>query len=131
MVAQWELNCNSAIPIEGEGMDGQFDIAGFYAALDAQRSAKGLNWKEVSAQSGVSASTLTRMSQGRRPDIDGLALLLGWSGLDAANFLPGANTPEPLAQITANLRADRNLSRDSADALEAIIKVAYERLKER
>ena len=112
-------------------MDDRFDIAGFYAALDAQRSAKGLKWKEVSAQSGVSASTLTRMSQGRRPDIDGLALLLGWSGLDAASFLPGASNPEPLAQITANLRADRNLSPESADALEAIIKVAYERLKER
>ena len=74
-------------------MNGGFDIAGFHAALDAQRSSKGLNWKEVSAQSGVSASTLTRMSQGRRPDIDGLALLLAWSGLDASNFLPKANNP--------------------------------------
>ena len=112
-------------------MRGEFDLAGFYAALDAQRTAKGLNWKQVSKQSGVSASTLTRMSQGRRPDIDGLALLLAWSGLDASNFLPGANSPEPLAQITAHLRADRNLKPESAEALEAIIKVAYERFKDR
>ncbi len=112
-------------------MNGGFDIAGFHAALDAQRSSKGLNWKEVSAQSGVSASTLTRMSQGRRPDIDGLALLLAWSGLDASNFLPKANNPEPLAQIAANLRADRNLTPESARALEEIIKVAYERFRER
>lgn len=112
-------------------MRGEFDIVGFHAALDAQRAAKGLNWKEISEQSGVSASTLTRMSQGRRPDIDGLALLLAWSGLDAANFLPEANNPEPLAQISANLRADRNLSPESAKALEDIIKVAYERFRER
>lgn len=112
-------------------MEERFDIVGFHAALDAQRSAKSLNWKEVSEQSGVSASTLTRMSQGRRPDIDGLALLLAWSGLDAANFLPEANNPEPLAQISANLRADRNLSPESAKALEEIIKVAYERFRER
>ena len=112
-------------------MRGEFDLAGFYAALDAQRTAKGLNWKQVSKQSRVSASTLTRMSQGRRPDIDGLALLLAWSGLDASNFLPGANSPEPLAQITAHLRADRNLKPESAEALEAIIKVAYERFKDR
>ena len=112
-------------------MRGEFDLAGFYAALDAQRTAKGLNWKQVSKQSGVSASTLTRMSQGRRPDIDGLALLLAWSGLDASNFVPGANSPEPLAQITAHLRADRNLQPESAEALEAIIKVAYERFKDR
>ena len=112
-------------------MKGEFDITGFHAALDAHRVAKGLNWKEVSEESGVSASTLTRMSQGRRPDIDGLALLLAWSGLDASNFLPEANSPEPLAQITANLRADRNLNPESAKALEEIIKIAYERFKER
>lgn len=112
-------------------MRGEFNIVGFHAALDAQRVAKGLNWKEISEQSGVSASTLTRISQGRRPDIDGLALLLAWSGLDAATFLPEANNPEPLAQISANLRADRNLSPKSAQALEEIIKVAYERFRER
>lgn len=112
-------------------MKREFDIAGFYAALDAQRAAKRLNWKEVSEESGVSASTLTRMSQGRRPDIDGLALLLSWSGLNASDFLPGANSPEPLAEITANLRADRNLKPENAKALEEIIKVAYERFRDR
>jgi hypothetical protein len=71
------------------------------------------------------------MSQGRRPDVDGLALLLAWSGLDASNFLPEANKPEPLAQIAANLRADRNLSAQSARALEEILKVAYEQFKDR
>ena len=112
-------------------MKGEFDIVGFHAALDAQRAAKELTWKEVAEQSGVSASTLTRMSQGRRPDVDGLALLLAWSGLDASNFLPEANKPEPLAQIAANLRADRNLSPQSARALEEILKVAYEQFKDR
>lgn len=112
-------------------MKGEFNIAGFHAALDAQRIARGLNWKDVSEQSGVSASTLTRMSQGRRPDVDGLALLLAWSGLDATDFLPEANRPESLAQITANLRADRNLKPESAKALEEIIKTAYEYFKNR
>ena len=110
-------------------MKGEFNITGFHAALDAQRIARGLNWKDVSEQSGVSASTLTRMSQGRRPDVDGLALLLSWSGLDATDFLPEANRPESLAQITANLRADRNLKPESAKALEDIIKTAYEYFK--
>ena len=108
-----------------------FDVGGFHAALDAQRAAKGLSWKDVAEQSGVSASTLTRMSQGRRPDVDGLALLLVWSGLDTTKFLPQVNSAEPLAQIAANLRADKNLSADSAKALESIIKVAYEQLRER
>ena len=108
-----------------------FDLDGFHAALNAQRAAKGLTWKDVADQSGVSASTLTRMSQGRRPDVDGLALLLAWSGLDALQFVPAANEPEPMAKIAANLRADRNLSDDSAKALEEIIRVAYERFRGR
>ena len=113
-------------------MKGEFDLAGFYAALDAQRVAMGLKWKDVAEQSSVSPSTLTRMSQGRRPDVDGLALLLAWSGLDASRFLPPqSSAPEPLAQVTAHLRADRSLSPESAKALEAIIKVAYERFRDR
>ena len=82
-------------------------------------------------ESGISQSTLTRMSQGKRPDVDGLALLLAWSGLDALQFVPTANEPEPLAKISANLRADRNLSDESARALEEIIRVAYEQFRDR
>lgn len=108
-----------------------FDLGSFHAALNAQRAAKGLTWKDVAEQSGVNASTLTRMSQGKRPDVDGLALLLAWSGLDALQFVPTANEPEPMAKIAANLRADRHLSSDSAKALEDIIRVAYERFRDR
>ena len=109
-----------------------FDIGNFHGALDAQRSAKGLTWKDVAEQSGVSASTLTRMSQGKRPDVDGLALLLAWSGLDVSQFTPPAKeNPEPLAQITAKLRTDQNLTKENAEALESIIKVAYQKLKKR
>ena len=110
----------------------EFDTAGFYAALDSQRTAKRMTWKDVAAESGISASTLTRMSQGRRPDVDGLACLLAWSGLDATDFLKTKpNQPEPLAQITAYLRADRNLNPESAKALEEIIRAAYERFREK
>ena len=37
-------------------MKGEFDIVGFHAALDAQRAAQELTWKQVAEQSGVSAS---------------------------------------------------------------------------
>ena len=108
---------------------GAFDVGAFYSALDSQRVAQGLTWREVSEQSGVSQPTLSRLSQGKRPDVDGLALLLAWSGLDAARFLPGASSPEPLAELTANLRADRNLTPDGAAALEQIIRVAYQQFR--
>ena len=60
---------------------GIFDAEGFFDALDEVRDSKGLTWKEVADESEVSASTLTRMAQGKRPDVDSLAALLKWSGL--------------------------------------------------
>lgn len=112
---------------------GYFDRDGFYAALDAARLAKALNWKQVAAASGVSASTLTRMSQGKRPDVDGLAALAAWSGLDTDDFVRSDLTerpdPEPLAMISTYLRGDKNLKPEAAAALEAVIKVTYEQLR--
>jgi transcriptional regulator with XRE-family HTH domain len=112
-----------------------FDTEGFFAALDAVRQAKGQTWKDVAADSGVSASTLTRMAQGKRPDIDGLAALLKWSGLKAEDYIKGraatTTKPETLAVISKLLRADRRLGKESATALEDIIRVAYKRLVEK
>lgn len=112
---------------------GQFDAEGFYAALDAQRQGRKITWKKVADESGVSASTLTRLAQGKRPDVDSMASLIGWSGLSADSFVTFSeekpNEVEPLAKITAYLRADRNLTPEGATALEAVLKSAYERLR--
>lgn len=111
-----------------------FDTEAFRAALDSQRLAMGMTWKDVAAEAGVSASTLTRMAQGKRPDVDGLAALLRWSGLKAEMFIvakgPKKKEAEPIAQITAVLRADKSLSRASAEAIEQILKAAYKRFRE-
>lgn len=113
---------------------GWFDADGFYAALDGARHSRRLNWKQVSAESGVSASTLTRMAQGKRPDVDGLAALVAWSGLDADDYVRSTDddarpAQEPLAMISTYLRADRNLTPDAAAALEQVIKVTYDQLR--
>ena len=111
-----------------------FDVETFFAALDAHRQAKKLTWKQVAAETGVSASTLTRIAQGKKPDVDGLAALLRWSGLKAEGFvITGPKQPqrkaEPLAMICSQLRADPHLKKEDAEALEAIIRVAYEKLR--
>ena len=108
---------------------GVFNVQGFYSALDSHRIAKGLSWKDVAKQSGVSQPTLSRLTKGHKPDVDGLALLLVWSGLDASDFIPQSEEREALAQISANLKADRNLSPESADALIDIIQIAYQRFR--
>src|SRR5882724_5975259 len=109
-----------------------FDGDGFYRALDATVSARGKTWKEVAAETGVSASTLTRMAQGRRPDAASLAALSAWAGLNPFDFVQApykAAGPEALAQISSLLRADPNLDAEGAEAVEAIVRTAYERLR--
>lgn len=112
---------------------GEFDAEAFYAALDATRQARKLKWKQVAEGSGVSASTLTRMAQGRRPDVGGLAALCSWAGLNAGDFvITGADKkeePEPLAMISTYLRGDPNLTPEAATALEELIKATYARLR--
>lgn len=113
---------------------GWFDAESFYRSLDSVRMERRLNWKQVAAESGVSASTLTRMAQGRRPDVDSLAALAAWSGLAADDFVRSEGEEKQagsLAQITTYLRSDRNLTPEAADALEALIKLSYERLRKR
>lgn len=71
-----------------------FDAIRFYAALDAYRTACALDWKNVAAQTGVPASTLTRLGQGKKPSADNLAALIEWSGLDMRDYIRLAPTAQ-------------------------------------
>ena len=110
-----------------------FDGDGFYRALEATVTARATTWKQVAAETGVSASTLTRMAQGRRPDAGSLAALSAWAGLNPSDFVRStfnkAERPESLAQISTLLRGDPNLDAQGAEAVEAIFRAAYERLR--
>src|SRR4051812_48823422 len=112
---------------------GSFDADAFFDDLDAVRIAQKKTWKQVAEAAGVSASTLTRMSQGKRPDVDSLAALVAWSGLSADDYVAGATVErldaEPLAMISTYLRSDKHLSPDAVKALDAVIKATYERLR--
>jgi len=112
---------------------GWFDTGAFYKALDAQRLAKKMTWKQVAAQSEVAASTLTRIAQGRRPDVDGLAALCAWSGLKADDFVRAREgsrgTPETLAMISSLLRADPHLTDEGASFLEDVLQAGYKQMK--
>ena len=106
----------------------RFDGGAFYAALDGERQARQCTWKRVAEESGVSASTLTRISQGKHPDVNGLAALAAWSGLDVDRFVRSTDTkeePEPLAVISSCLRSDPRLNKEAAVALDQMVKAAY------
>jgi transcriptional regulator with XRE-family HTH domain len=110
-----------------------FEVSRFYAALDAERLARRLNWKDVSAASGVSASTLSRLSQGKRPDVDSLATLTAWLGMPVDQFMGrramAFGSASPLTQISSILRDDPELNEDAAAALDEMIKATYARVR--
>lgn len=111
----------------------QFDVSALHSALDSERLARHLTWKDVSAGSGVSASTLTRLSQGKRPDVDSLAALTSWLGMSADRFMgqraSAFGNGSPLTQISSILRDDPDLNEDAAAALDEMIKATYARLR--
>ena len=107
-----------------------FDAEVFYKALAATAETRGMTWKQVSAATGVSQSTLSRMTAGRHPDAASLTALAAWAGLDPTSFYKGARgRTETVASVTRLLRQDPNLDRQAAEAMEAIFKAAYERFK--
>lgn len=112
---------------------GQFDADAFFDSLESIRSNKKITWKKVAEESGVSASTLTRMAQGKRPDVDSLAALAAWSNLYIDNFVVGATTEprqgNPLEEASALFRADPSLSPEAKSAIEAIVRTAHENLR--
>jgi transcriptional regulator with XRE-family HTH domain len=113
---------------ENKGFNGD----AFYRALESTVTARSKNWKQVSTETGVSASTLTRMAQGRGPDAASMAALSAWAGINPSDFVDAPYKPphpESMAQISTLLRTDPNLDSESAEAVEAIVRAAYERLR--
>ena len=108
-------------------------------AIRRRREELTLSLRDVADQTNVSASTLSRIENGTgKPDADNIARLTKWldmpierilhHGRDDANdakavvYYPHESTPEI---VEAHLRADRNLSPETADALSQLFRVAY------
>jgi transcriptional regulator with XRE-family HTH domain len=113
--------------------DTTVDVEALYAALDRKRQTVGWSWREMARGLGISPSTLTRMAQGRRPDVDTFATLLRWLGMPADAFMRPAlkkqAEPDTVAVISSYLRADSRLTVEDAEAIGDILEAAYRRLR--
>ena len=120
-------------PLDSEERERPFDQVAFFSALDAVRESRGITWKTLAGNAGVSQSTLSRMGQGRRPDVDSFVALLRWSNLEAEDFVASDDEPgeavEPLAEISVLLRRDPNLTPEAASAIDELVKATYQRLR--
>ena len=108
-------------------------------AIKRKREENSLSLRDLANETGVSASTLSRIENGTgKPDADNIARLTNWLNVpmerimgghaEDANeirpvvYFPQENTPDI---VEAHLRADRSLTPDTAKALSELFRVAY------
>jgi len=108
------------------------DVSKLYATLDAARRGRDLSWRQLAGAVGVSPSTMTRLANGHRPDVDAFVALVRWLGMPAEDFMVGDEAdeqekPEVLAEVTALLRARPELDNDEVKHLQEVLEVAMRR----
>jgi transcriptional regulator with XRE-family HTH domain len=107
-------------------------------AIKRRREELSLSLRDVADVTQVSASTLSRIENGTgKPDADNIARLTNWldmpvdrvmkrhgksEDVEAVVYYPHEATPEI---VEAHLRADKNLTPETAKALSELFRVAY------
>ena len=107
-------------------------------AIRRKREEMGLSLRDVADETNVSASTLSRIENGTgKPDADNIARLTAWldvpmervmnarrddNEIKPVVYFPHESMPEI---IEAHLRADKNLTEETAKALSEMFRVAY------
>ena len=108
-------------------------------AIRRKREDLGLSLRDVADVTGVSASTLSRIENGTgKPDADNIARLTAWLNVPMERIMGGrqidGDEAKPVVYfpqeampdiVEAHLRADRNLTADTAKALSELFRVAY------
>jgi transcriptional regulator with XRE-family HTH domain len=87
-----------------------------------------MNLKEATKEIGdISISTLSRVEQGKIPDLNTFILLCDWLNINQEEFTVGYTniSTDHKEDILYHLRADSTLSKDVAEALKKMIEIAY------
>ena len=111
-------------------------------AIKRRREELKLSLRDVADVTEVSASTLSRIENGTgKPDADNIARLTNWldmpvdrvmkrqgseAEVEPVIYYPHEATPEI---VEAHLRADKNLTPETAKALSELFRVAYSQFK--
>ena len=116
-------------------MSSYVELGKLAALVKARRGKKGL--REAAREIGeISASTLSRIEQGKTPDIDTYLKICDWLGISPGQLFKTDNEPREVGVpvtdgmttpeiVEAHLRADRELSPQTAEALANMVMAAY------
>jgi transcriptional regulator with XRE-family HTH domain len=110
------------------------DVAALHAALDAARTSRGLSWRELARELGLSPSTLSRLANLKSPDVHAFMAMCQWLNVPAETFRirsasssPTATEPELMAELAPLLRARTDLNAEDVKYLQEIIGAAVRR----
>lgn len=109
------------------------------SAIRRRREQQGMSLRDLADETGVSASTLSRIENGTgKPDADNIARLAAWLDMPIERVLHHGqytpNDPKPVVYyphestpeiVEAHLRADKHLTPQTAKALSELFRVAY------
>jgi transcriptional regulator with XRE-family HTH domain len=113
------------------------------SAIRRRREEQGMSLRDLADETGVSASTLSRIENGTgKPDADNIARLAAWLDMPIERVMHHgnpANDPKPVVYyphestpeiVEAHLRADKHLTPQTAKALSELFRVAYAQFSE-
>ena len=112
-------------------MSGEIELNELSRMIRTKRGPLGL--RKVAKDAGVSASTLSRVEQGKVPDLDSFIRICNWLEVSTDYFTKnknkGSEKEATRTIIFAHLRADRTLEPETAEALVKMIQIAYDAVK--
>ncbi len=113
----------------------KIDVGALHAALEGERVARKLSWRQLAKEIEVSPSLLSRLSNGYRPDADGFVTLTRWLNMPAEAFMVSEDSaesqqqPELVSQLAPLLRARNDLDPADITYLEEVIAATVRRVK--
>jgi|SRR5208282_647160 len=113
----------------------RLDVESLIAALNAEREDRGLSWRKLAFEAGVNPSSLTRMQQGKLPDVNTFTALIHWLRMPADQFMASgldstSPKPNPMAVVSTLLRGKREMTPEALKALDELVQAAFKFSKE-
>src|SRR5260370_40297157 len=93
-----------------------------------QRKRGSMGVRAAAGEIGISAATLSRIENGRVPDLDTLKKVCAWLGIDPASYLgiPAEQAPSASPSVQVIFKKERAVSPKTSRALAKLIQAAYQ-----
>jgi transcriptional regulator with XRE-family HTH domain len=97
--------------------------------LQQKRGSMGI--RAAAGEIGISPATLSRIENGRVPDLDTLRKVCRWLGVDPAEYLGASETRQAsVSGLQVVFKKDRAVSQNTSKALGKLIIAAYRQFSE-